>query len=288
MKTRFLRLSAILLTITPMIASAQNNVKSAFDDIINCKDAKITSTHELEKDPDTMRKSGQCDIYYFTIPAKNSNLVKNALSAFDKDADLSYAMKNGQFMKGQKDVLIAIGTDANQTVSLARDGFNYIYSLFPASLTEDPEEKFRYAYGMNYKTAEDGTIEGKLVVTYATNLKHRMKESEKKRLELLNGLDINKRISSTVDSTQKSWFETVMTYLQGMVSSHQTTKISLATKAYSTIKDIPQYPEVTPADKNAVREILKTMIADKKYSEPILNKLLNQCLTNLESQISTK
>lgn len=74
----------------------------------------------------------------------------------------------------------------------------------------------------------------------------------------------------------------MMTYFQNMSQGSTQTRIALASKAYKLIQDIEKYPEVTDADKNTVREILKGMISDKKYSETILNKILNQCLTNIK------
>lgn len=67
-----------------------------------------------------------------------------------------------------------------------------------------------------------------------------------------------------------------------MTSANTQTRIALATKAFKVIRDTSKYSEVTDADKEAVREILKGMISDKKYSESVLNKLLNQCLVEIK------
>lgn len=76
-----------------------------------------------------------------------------------------------------------------------------------------------------------------------------------------------------------------MSYLQTMTSANSQTRIALASKAYMLIRDASQYPDysdVSKSDKDTVREILKGMISDKKYSETVLNELLNQCLVNLK------
>lgn len=57
MKTSLLRLLGLMLAVIPITAAAQNNIKSAFDAIIKCPDAKIIESHTLAKDPSTGSKT---------------------------------------------------------------------------------------------------------------------------------------------------------------------------------------------------------------------------------------
>ncbi len=86
MKTSLLRLLGLMLAVIPITAAAQNNIKSAFDAIIKCPDAKIIESHTLAKDPSTGSKTGQSDIYRFVLPADKAYLIEQVVSAFDKDA----------------------------------------------------------------------------------------------------------------------------------------------------------------------------------------------------------
>lgn len=90
MKTSLFRLLAILLALMPIGVVAQTNIQSAFDAIIKCPDAQITERHTLDKDPVTLVKTGQADIYRFVLPAGKAKLIKNVVSAFEKDSQTAY------------------------------------------------------------------------------------------------------------------------------------------------------------------------------------------------------
>lgn len=277
MKTSLKRLISLMCVITPIIATAQNNIKSAFDAIINCPEAQITESHNLDKNPSTQVKIGQSDVYRFTLPADKINLVKNVVSAINKDSKMAYSINSGKSVKKDAQIHIAIGDGNDEGVYINEPDNEYIYALFLAPKSEDPEGIYRYAYGMNYREA-DGVISGKLIVTYAMTLQHRQELRKARNHQILN----NYSLTTLPSSNQKTWLEMMMTYFQSMSQGSTQTRIALATKAYNLIQDIEKYPEVTDADKNTVREILKGMISDKKYSETILNKILNQCLTNIK------
>lgn len=51
MKTTIIRLVSLLLTVVPMTAIAQNNIKSAFDTIIKCPEAQITEATPSTRTP---------------------------------------------------------------------------------------------------------------------------------------------------------------------------------------------------------------------------------------------
>lgn len=277
MNTHVSRLISLLFAAIPMLAAAQANIQSAFQALIKCADAQITENHSLEKDPGTNKKTGQCDIYNFTLPANRLKFVENIFSAFDKDSETAYSINSGSTPDNAK-ITLAIGDGSGEGVYINEPECQYIYSLFLAPRSEDPEGIYRYAYGMNYKQ-EDGNIIGKLVMTYATTMKYRQQAQQGRQLDMWHSISNGGVI---VTSPHQTWFDTLMSYFQAMSSGNTQTRIALATKAYNVIKDTPKYPDVTEGDKNAVREILKGMISDKKYSESMLNTLLTQCLTGIK------
>lgn len=279
MNTYVSRLISLLLAVIPMLAAAQTNIKSAFDALIKCPDVQITESHTLEKDPETNIKTGQSDIYNFTLPAKKIKLIENITSAFNKDSEMAYSINSGNTTNTENAIIkLAIGDGSGEGVYINEPEYQYLYSLFLPPRSEDPNGIYRYAYGINYKQ-EGGNIIGKLVVTYATTLKYRQQAQLNRQLNMLNSIPNGSIIVST---PQQTWFDLLMSYFQSMASSSPQVKISLATKAYNVIRDTQEYPEVTENDKNTVREILKGMIADKKYSDTMLNTLLNQCLVGIE------
>lgn len=290
MKTTAIRLISVILALSPLPTLAQSNIKAAFDAIIKCSDAEITASHYLEKDPDTNIKNGQDDIYEFVLPANKMNLVKKALSAFDKDIQNAFVVKSGKNKQSGKNkgkspqILLHSEQAGISGISVDNPGSDYIYALFLPSKTEDPEGKYRYAYAMNYKE-DNGQIRGKLVVNYATTLNHRQSATQNNATQWKSGATIIDKNGSVIvvqpsdkNSEQQTWFEMVMSCVNGMAPNiSNKTNIALATKAYSLISEMKSYPEVTDQDKNTLRQIFKTMRSGKSYHDDILLELLRQC-----------
>lgn len=279
MKTSVIRLFSLAFAVMPLMAAAQSNIKSAFDAIIKCPDVEITESHTLDKDPVTGIKTGQSDVYRFVLPAGKLALLKNVVSAFEKDADMAYSVNRGKSVNTERDIILTVGNNDSDGVYISSPDCEYIYSLYLAPPAEDPNGIYRYAYGMNFKETASGKLAGKLIITYATTLQYRQEAARERQFDVLRslrGIDVTK-------TSQETWFDTLMSYFQGMTSANTQTRIALATKAFNVIKDTANYPEVTEADKEAVREILAGMISDKKYSESVLNALLNQCLVALSN-----
>lgn len=281
MKTSIIRLISLMFAVIPMMAAAQNNIKSAFDAIIKCPEAKITESHTLEKDPSSGTKTGQSDVYRFVLPASRANLLENVVTAFDRDADEAYSINRGKSVNTESDIVLTVGDGGRDGVYITNPDCEYIYALFLAPIAEDPKGIYRYAYGMNCKE-ENGKLIGKLVVTYATTLKHRQQAEQQRQYSMFRNLSNGVYVLQSDSSAQQTWFDMLMSYFQSMTSANSQTRIALASKAYKVIRDTSKYPEVTESDKDAVREILRGMISEKKYSETVLNKLLNQCLTTLK------
>ncbi|MDE6547787.1 MAG: hypothetical protein K2L22_02195 [Muribaculaceae bacterium] len=287
MKTTVFRLIFILALFAPATVASQTNIKSAFDAIIKCPKAEITESHSLQKDRETNQKSGQDDIYTFILPADRFDLVKNVMAAFDKDMASAYGVKKGKNTGNEIKIKLYSSESTPQMmylISIDDPGCDYIYQLFAPSKSEDPDGTHRYAYGFNYKE-EDGKIKGKIVINYATTAEYREQvqqeaEREKNRRWLVDMGEI--KIGTSESVSQDSWFDMLMSCFQSMPEATSKTRIALATKAFKVIRDTSKHPEVTTADKDAIREILKVMVSDSKYSESVLNKLLNQCLVELK------
>lgn len=282
MKKSILGLTCLVAAIFPNLSAAQNNIKSAFDAIINRKEAIIVESHILNRDANTGVKTGQCDVWKFTMPADKIKLVNNVVKAFSKDSDTAYSLNSG-FTSDNPDrlALLSVGGETNGEY-ITEKGHNYTYSLFLAPKSEDPNGIYRYAYGINYREA-DGTISGKLVVTYSTTLKYRQEQEEQRTMEMFNNYSGNGSFVWRESSNNKSWFSTLMGYLQSIPSADKQTRISLATKAYEHIKNIKNYPDVSKEDKTTAKLVLGNMVCDKSYrSDPMLEGLLNSCLTSIK------
>ncbi len=278
MKRLIFSILSIAISFSPIIVSAQSNVKSAFYALIKSRDVKITENHQLEKNPSTLEKVGQIDEYLFVLPVSKKNLITNIIAAFDKDSDKAYGLYGGKTdIKDQTRYVVAAGDGTGKGVQISEPGHDYMYALFLAPKSEDPEGIYRYAYAIHYKE-NDGEIVGKLVVTYATTLQYRQQLAQEKENALLS----RKAFSSKVDTPAgSSWFNKVMIYLQGLPSSPKNTRMALASKAYSIILDTSHYKDVKNSEKRTVMEIIKALMSDPDYSDPLVDTILNQCLIEL-------
>lgn len=298
MKKTALRLICLLIALAPMTAMAQSNIKAAFDAIINSSDADISASHSLQKDPETKIKSGQDDIYRFVLPAKKMNLIKKALAAFEKDIPEAYSVESGKNTSSGPKILLHSEQTSSGGISIDDPGCDYIYALFLPSKTEDPDGIHRYAYGLNYKEEGD-QIRGKLIINYATTLKHRQSGYDQSQFQWRNGYRSTTTtypngviVMQTSDSDSgeqtpiqpfestvqlQSWFEQIMGCINGMSGVGTQTRIALATKAYGLVSHMNDY-QVSEQDKNTARQLFKTLRSDKHYSsDPILAELLRQC-----------
>ena len=277
------RLLSLMLVFVPITAGAQNSIKSAFDAIIKCPEAKVKENLSLDKDPSTGKKTGQCDVYNFELPASKAKLIKDVYSAFENEAEKAYDISRGKYRNVNREESLAVGNGRGKLRLNYPADCEYIISLFLAPKSEDPDGIHRYAYAMTYNET-DGKFVGRLIITYATTLMYRQQLEKEKENEIIsnwtNGTYNNR--GNTQNNSKKTWFDRVMSYLQGMSSASTQTRIALASNAYKAIRDISQYPDVTQADKETIGEILKGMIADKEYSETVLNTLLKQCLGSIK------
>lgn len=270
MKTRIISILCLFAVAIPLHSIAQTNVRKAFEKLLGSSDVVYTESHSMEKDPQTRVKESQEDIYNFTLPTSKINLVDNILKAFQADEAMAYNTSNGKTGPGDPIVSLAVG-NGNKGTAITCDGRNYVYSCFLAPEKEDPFGIHRYAYGMNWEE-KDGKITGTLLVTYATTLKHRQSNNPRISYRIVNG-------NIVPEESIDSWFEKFMGYVQAMATENIKARQALASKIYEHTKSSSH---ISKEDKNTAREILKGMISDKKYDDPIISQLLNASLINIK------
>lgn len=290
-----IRILYLCLTLLPLQSLAQSNITKAFDKLINNSSVTVKENHSLEKDTDTGKKKSQYDLYRFTMPKNKMNLVKDIEKAFRQDTDKAYSISSGTRDQADNPIYLAIG-DGNGTGAILADrvGASFIFSCFLDP--DDANGYYRYAYAMDWLESDD-QISGTLIMTYSTTLKYRQQKAIGYDMQTFTQ---SKRPSDdnfsatasffgdpvffalTSQFTQ-SWFSQFMTYVSSMETADRSTRQALASYIFEITKNTSQYPEVNAQDKNAAREILQSMIIDKRYSaDSVLHSLLSNCLKNLE------
>ena len=83
---QFLAVSIMMLSLQTV--HAQGHIKHAFNVLTTDTSTKVESTHKLNKDPETGTKTGQLDVFEFTIPASHHNLLEDIKQAFDQKENL--------------------------------------------------------------------------------------------------------------------------------------------------------------------------------------------------------
>lgn len=185
---QFLAVSIMMLSLQTV--HAQGHIKHAFNALITDTSNKVESTHKLNKDPETGTKTGQLDVYEFTIPASHHDLVENIQQAFEQDKEKAYSLSSTSTTnKSYNYTSLAVGGEDNGYPLGDIKNSRYIYALFL-----DPDDKsktHRYAYAMEWREREKEIV-GKLIVTYATTQKYRMGRNKKMSSKIsINGKEIN-------------------------------------------------------------------------------------------------
>ena len=180
----FLAVSIMMLSLQTV--HAQGHIKRAFNALITDTSTKVESTHKLNKNPETGTKTGQLDVYEFTIPASHHNFIDDIIQAFEQDKEKAYSMSSTSAKnKSYNYTSLAVGGEENGYPIGSIKNSRYIYALFL-----DPDDKsktHRYAYAMEW--CEGGKeITGKLIVTYATTQEYR--RSRQARAIRVNGREI--------------------------------------------------------------------------------------------------
>lgn len=173
-----------MLTALPSVLLAQQNIKKAFDALLNENIVEIKTQHTLERDPETGKKKAQMDIYDFEVANPTGiSRIKDIQRAFDKDKETAYELRSGDHA-GNNYPTLAVGDGRSQAVAVGRiKGSNYIYACFLDK--DDPEKSYRYAYALEW-VEKDKKTQVRLAVTYATTLQYRNNKRQT-RTFIVNG-----------------------------------------------------------------------------------------------------
>ena len=211
MKSRNLILAAMLLAM-PSTIMAQQNIKKAFDALLNEKITDNRASHVLDRDPETGRMTAMADVYDFTISSKSAlDRLNDVRKAFEIDKKDAYSINSGIREKGGEDtevepfsslfeslgfpsVSLFVGDGKHSSVSIgSMKGSDYIYACFADK--DDPEHRYRYAYALEWVEKAKKT-KVRLAVTYALRPEARDNSKGKKRHSatriIVNGSDVTK------------------------------------------------------------------------------------------------
>ena len=210
MKSRNLILAAMLLAM-PSTVMAQQNIKKAFDALLNEKITDNRASHVLDRDTETGRMTAMADVYDFTISSKSAlERLNDVRKAFEIDKKDAYSINSGIREKGGEDtevepfsslfeslgfpsVSLSVGDGKHPSVSIGTmKGSDYIYACFADK--DDPDHRYRYAYALEWVEKTKKT-KVRLAVTYALRPEVRDDSKGKKRHSatriIVNGKDIS-------------------------------------------------------------------------------------------------
>lgn len=269
MKKLIVTFLAIMAMAIPWQASAQTNVKKAFDKLLNSSDVEMKKeNHQMSKNPQTGKKESMFATYYFSLPESKEKLLKDVLAAFRADDDEAYTMQSGVAGKEDPPIHLAAGEGPEYNVRINYEGYHYTYACYLAPASEDPAGNHRYAYGVYWKKGKGDKIDGGLVITYATTLKYRQEKAKSQNDQALQSMV---KSQSSQDNSDV-WFQQFMNYVYAFDEADDDVKMPLATRIYQCAKQMPD--NVSEEDRRLANNILSDMIESKKYSANTL-KLLN-------------
>ena len=200
-----------MLLAMPSTMMAQQNIKKAFDALLNEKITDNRASHVLDRDTETGRMTAMADVYDFTISSKSTlERLNDVRKAFEIDKKDAYSINSGIREKGGEDtevepfsslfeslgfpsVSLFVGDGKHPSVSIGTmKGSDYIYACFADK--DDPEHRYRYAYALEWVEKEKKT-KVRLAVTYALRPEARDNSKGKKKHNatriIVNGKDIS-------------------------------------------------------------------------------------------------
>ena len=165
----------LLLCYIVTLASAQDNVKRAFDKFINSKKVEVVKSFSEERDIKQPNRPlvSKADVYSFTIKAKDQKLISEVIAAFEKDRNnenvyqvLNHTGGHGIPTNGRE---LLVGSDRKNSVYIGMQemlSWQLMCLLDPA----DASRTHRYAYAIEWNDDPKARhlskkIRGKLVVT---------------------------------------------------------------------------------------------------------------------------
>lgn len=269
MKKLIVTFLALFAMAIPWQASAQTNVKKAFDKLLNSTDVEMQKeSHQMSKNPQSGKKESMFAVYYFSLPESKEKLIKEVLAAFRTDEAEAYTMESGMAGKEDPPIHLAAGEGPEYNVRINYEGYHYMYACYLAPASEDPEGNHRYAYGVYWKKDKGEKIDGGLVITYATTLKYRQEKTKSQNNQTLQSMVKSQGSQDNSDV----WFQQFMNYVYAFDEADDDVKLPLATRIYQCAKQMPE--NASEEDRRLANNILSDMIESKKYSANTL-KLLN-------------
>lgn len=276
-----------IMLMLPLAIQAQENIKKAFDALINDNSADVSTTHKLNRDPQTGTKEGQLDVYEFTIPITQKQLVKNIERAFGKDQDQAYSINSGS--PGKSDYAyesIAVGGGSSYMLGDIK-GSRYIYAAFIDP--QDKEKIHRYLYAMEWKEGKS-EIQGKLVVTYATTAQYRSKRigvgdvgdlMERAEIMRKRAEEIKKRYGSSVTveivNDAHIWLSKFQSYKKWFLEAKGERKNTQALNIYELCKDVSP---LNADEKKMIIDEIKNL--KKQTDDELTQKMFDMSIERLK------
>ncbi len=255
--------ACLLMLSLPLGAAAQTNIKKAFDNFLKkTNSGSITANHHLAKNPQTMEKTGQYDIYKFT------NITDATLSkikeAFEQDKEKSYSYNTGQ----NPNIRLRYGDSNQNYIKLMKDG-NYIYALFI-----DPDNtKYRYIYAIDWEKDEvTKAIKGSLIIVYGTTNEYQQELDNKSIFQWKNAKN------QTTEYDSASWLTQFNFYSKNLREHKSSSSASMyANQIYKLCKNASS---LSDTEKGMVTTELKEIQALLK--DNFLKNMLNSAMESLK------
>lgn len=276
-----------MLLAMPSTMMAQQNIKKAFDALLNEKITENRASHVLDRDPETGRMTAMADVYDFTISSKSAlDRLDDIRKAFEKDKKDAYSVNSGIREKGGEDgelesfanlfenigfpsVSLFVGDGKHSSVSLGTmKGSDYIYACFADK--DDPEHRYRYAYALEWVEKAKKT-KVRLAITYALRPEARNNKKISKTRVIVNGTELPNTDADGNSSglkTSESWLSEFNAYKRLFLKHPDgSTATHYATSIYGLCKKSDM---LEPEEKQIVISEL-TKLKDKSTDELIQN-----------------
>ena len=233
MKSKFFIFAAMLLAMPSTMLAQQPNIQKAFDALLSDKITESKTRHVLDRDSKTGRMTALADVYDFTV-SSNSALerLNDIRKAFEKDKNEAYKIQSdnhadadpmddsnvdglmGTLQALRKEMYpttLVVGDGSYESVAIGSiKGSSYIYACFADK--DDPENKYRYAYAMEWAKKEKKT-KVRLAVTYALRPEARGESRGQKKhvvsRVIVNGKEVN---VDTSDESLNNVFSSSLQY----------------------------------------------------------------------------
>ena len=150
---------ALILTLLPLTATAQEHVEQAFQDFLKSKNISFKEKHSKSSNPETLQKEGQLDAYSFKAKRWNDKMLDGIKEAMNLDRDKAYKEVWGDDDDFLNETMSIYYND-KESVKIGFEFDKYLLICFA-----DTENRgFRYAYAVEWSEIRK---EGMLIKAYA-------------------------------------------------------------------------------------------------------------------------